>query len=447
MAEPLDWANQPNPFRHYEGCPLVDLPAGAAPPAANMLALLRGELGTPANASDASQVLSALLFHSAAISATKLSPAGTRYALRVNPSSGNLHPTEFHFSTHGLAGWDDGIYHYRPSQHMAEQRAQGTPHREPLQFLLTTIAWREAWKYRQRAYRYCLLDAGHAIESLVLAGRALGWGYELRTAFEDEAVAAAYRLAEDEWPLALVTFEDVPSAGKRAPRKLHWTPGVPNVLSSSSIAYPEIEAVHRATQREEVEAPDCVPRPGVIQLPTAAESDADFAAVVRRRRSALDFVGGGRQMRLRQLAALLDAAMAGNLHIQLWLFVHRVENLAPGLYRLDAWTRTLAPVRIGDQRVMAAGLSLGQDLAGNSMVTLAMSANLSGGYRDVHLEAGRVGQRLYLAAEALRLQATGIGAFYDAAVKAQLELPPEGGDVLYHFAIGEAISDPRTSQQ
>jgi len=48
------------------------------------------------------------------------------YALRVNPSSGNLHPTEFHFVTRGLKEWPDGLYHYDPTRHMAEQRGRGT---------------------------------------------------------------------------------------------------------------------------------------------------------------------------------------------------------------------------------------------------------------------------------------------------------------------------------
>jgi hypothetical protein len=68
--------------------------------------------------------LSQLLFYSAAISASKRS-TGYKYALRVNPSSGNLHPTEFHFLARGLKHWPDGLYHYRPSSHMAEQRATG----------------------------------------------------------------------------------------------------------------------------------------------------------------------------------------------------------------------------------------------------------------------------------------------------------------------------------
>src|SRR5579871_3221581 len=80
----LDWANMPDPFRHYEGVPVLDLPAD--PPA------------PPATCADGAAFLSQLLYYSAAISASKLVPAtGARYALRVNPSSGNLHPTEFHF--------------------------------------------------------------------------------------------------------------------------------------------------------------------------------------------------------------------------------------------------------------------------------------------------------------------------------------------------------------
>src|SRR6266853_4631459 len=141
----LDWANLPNPYRHYAGVPVVDLPPD----------------------------LSRLLFHSAAISATKVAPSGYRYSLRVNPSSGNLHPTEFHFLTR------DGLYHYRVSSHQAELRARGWDAPAwfpdaPLVFVLTSIAWREAWKYRDRAYRYCLLDTGHAWHALASAAQSLG---------------------------------------------------------------------------------------------------------------------------------------------------------------------------------------------------------------------------------------------------------------------------------
>ena len=106
-------------------------------------------------------------------------------------------------------------------------------------------------------------------------------------------------------------------------------------------------------------------------------------------------------------------------------------------------------VRTGDQRVAAAGLSLGQDLAGNACVTFSMIADLDGacsafgnrGYRYAHFEAGALGQRLYIAAEALGLRATGIGAFFDDRVHSYLEL--ENGQVIYHFALGYPVHDPR----
>ena len=147
----LDWANMPDPFRHYEGIPVLDLPADPPVPEIPALAVLSGNRGNT-KARDGAAFLSQLLFYSAAVSASKRAPSGERYALRVNPSSGNLHPAEFHFLTHGLKDWPDGLFHYRPSSHMVEQRGVGDfqtklPHAfAPIQFVLTSIAWREAWK-------------------------------------------------------------------------------------------------------------------------------------------------------------------------------------------------------------------------------------------------------------------------------------------------------------
>src|SRR5690349_21645722 len=119
----------PDPFRHYEGVPVIDLPADPPPPSIPALAVLSGELGTDPSR-DWIEFLSRLLFYSASISAAKQTQSGHRYALRVNPSSGNLHPTEFHFAC------PNGLYHYRVSSHMLEQRAEGNYGQ--LQFLLTS---------------------------------------------------------------------------------------------------------------------------------------------------------------------------------------------------------------------------------------------------------------------------------------------------------------------
>ena len=61
------------------------------------------------------------------------------------------------------------------------------------------------------------------------------------------------------------------------------------------------------------------------------------------------------------------------------------------------------------------------------------------------LKPGAIGQRLYVAAEAFGLAATGIGAFYDEEVHRYLNLTPNQGQVVYHFAIGYAVPDSRLS--
>ena len=431
----------PDPFRHYEGVPVLDLPAD--PPAPDK------------PAADGPTFLSQLLFYSAAISATKLVPStGFRYALRVNPSSGNLHPTEFHFVTRGLKDWPDGLYHYRPSSHMAEQRAVGhfsvIESDAPIIFILTSIAWREEWKYRDRAYRYCLLDIGHAWQALVLAAEAMGCESRKVVDFPDDEIARALRINEDEWPMLIVEIWG--AACNSAARETVWYGGRANQLSKEIIPYPRIDAMHAATKRIVHSAVEPAPTgSGEIKLPPPAKSNGSFGEVARKRRSALDFVGGAQTISLPQLSALLANAAPLLSFIQLYLYVHRVDGLERGVYRFWPQHAELQLVKAGDQRVAAAGLSLGQDLAGNACVAFSMIGDLERatraygdrGYRYVYFEAGAVGHRLYLGAEALGLGATGIGAFYDEEVHRYLHVTPEQGQVVYHFAIGYPVPDPR----
>lgn len=463
----------PDPFRYYEGVPVLDLPVDPPAPEIPAFDVLQGTSGTTP-VSDGPAFLSQLLFYSAAISASKRVPStGEKYALRVNPSSGNLHPTEFHFLTRGLKGWPDGLYHYDPSRHMAEQRG----HRDfattpaigsaPIVFVLTSIVWREAWKYGERAYRYCLHDMGHAWQALALSARAIGCEHIAVGDFVDDDLARMFHLSSDEWPMLIFSLH-----GKSIPVReadtgdTVWFGGKANQLSKESIAHPLIDSIHFATKRSSSGsggtsfAESARTGSGEIKLPSPASSTRSFSEVARMRRSALDFLGGKRSMSLAELSAILaitaqplSADFAGTRFIQLYLYAHRVYGLQPGVYRFWSECAELEQVRSGDQRVVAAGLSLGQDLAGNACVTFSMIGDLERaarsdgdrGYRYVQLEAGAIGHRLYLAAEALGLGATGIGAFYDDEVHRHLNLRPEQGQVVYHFAIGYPVPDPRLS--
>jgi SagB-type dehydrogenase family enzyme len=183
-----------------------------------------------------------------------------------------------------------------------------------------------------------------------------------------------------------------------------------------------------------------------------------FGKIARARRSALDFQGGDRAICLPDLLTILSCAaqplsadFADKRFIQLYLYVHRVQGLEPGVYRYDSSRRKLEKIHSGDQRVRAAALSLQQDMAANACVAFSLVGNLSSatqlygdrGYRYVHFEAGAIGQALYLAAEALGLGASGIGAFFDDDVNSYLGLNIIDEQVVYHFAIGYPVPDPR----
>jgi SagB-type dehydrogenase family enzyme len=462
--------------------------------------------------------LSRLLWHSMAVSAWKKVPrTNDRYSLRVNPSSGNLHPTETYLATRGFAGVDDGFYHYRADRRALELRGRGDWTGElaraldlpwaaesPLIVALTSIFWREAWKYRDRAYRYCCHDLGHAMMSLLLAARALGLHGGAVAHFGDLRLARALGLQRDsdEAPMAFLIFP-TPPENVRPDRVIvapqEETAGNPNELSAEEVPYHLLLGMHRSTL-----LPDpagslrCVARAdgelAVDESPlqpaavSRAARDAALGPTARRRRSALDFDPSTAPMERGDFEQLLDFATRdwradwrgnfagpsptggagealstprGTDFVTLFLYVHRVRDCEPGVYRWNATPRALEQLHTGDVQRIATYLSLEQSLAGNACFAVSMIADLARaarafgnrGYRYVYFEAGAIGQRLYVGAEALGWNATGIGAFYDDDVHRYLGFLDEDAksadartlprQVIYHFAVGRAIPDPR----
>jgi SagB-type dehydrogenase family enzyme len=186
----LDWASQPRPFRAYVESPVVELERRRRRPSAapaDGVAARYDDLFVPGRTPAAPLSLPAvgdMLRHALGLSAWKVL-GSSRWALRANPSSGNLHPTEAYVIIGPLAGLsaEAGVWHYAPDRHALEQRCRFPADRWPLTgddgpaFLvaLTSIHWREAWKYGERAFRYCQHDLGHAIAALAMAAAASGW--------------------------------------------------------------------------------------------------------------------------------------------------------------------------------------------------------------------------------------------------------------------------------
>lgn len=489
----LDWASQPDPFREFAGAPRVELPlCGELGTAYADLYRVQGVAPHPCTLDS----LAALLQLSFGISAWK-QYGGERWALRCNPSSGNLHPTEAYLVASGCTGLADGVYHYLSRDHLLEQRcAFATAMPTGLLLGLTSIHWREAWKYGERAFRYCQHDAGHALAALRLAAAALGWRARLLEDRSDADIAALLGLdraqdfgaAEREHADLLIELQPSadaapPVAWLQASRGGCWS-GQANVLSGyHGHDWAAIDEVAAACAKPATQPADWSMPP----LPELQASDCGLpaSAIIRQRRSAQS-LDGRSSLPLDAFRRMLDLtlpragvapwdAIAWRPRLHLLLFVHRVQDLEPGLYLFlrdqqiesalraalspqfewlqpDGWPAHLPLYRLvaGDARQAARVLSCHQDIAADGAFSVGMLAEFEAPlqeapwvYRQLYWEAGMLGQLLYLEAEATGLRGTGIGCFFDDAVHELLGLQGQLVQSLYHFTVGGALTDLR----
>lgn len=510
----LDWETQPHPFRRYDGAERIALPlcepSHASEPS---WAVIRSNASISPAALDI-DAFSQLFYDSLAISAWKRA-GHSQWALRCNPSSGNLHPTEAYALVGPVAGLTarPALFHYAPSDHAVEVQRWIAPSAfEDLcrqlpsgAFVigLSSIVWREAWKYGERAFRYCMHDVGHAMQSIAIAARIMGWRVrriEGLTADQLDRLLALDGSAGPEAERAdvLLAIEPLPAAADDGPIRLTLNDkaladlcppalGTANALSSEHEDWPVLAEVERATRDTGSPQGDIDDGRGGRTADTRTRGSSPSARVlVRRRRSAVDF-DGLTGMSREQLYCMLGALVPA-LEPSLWtafphqprvhpvVFLHRIDGLKPGLALLvrhradepalraaisrEAQWETLpgCPEELplyrlmtGDARAIARAAHCHQDIAAQGALVISMIASFDDAlarfgapaWRSLHWEAGAISQVLYLEAEALSLSATGIGCFFDHAVHDLLGLAGGRFRMLYGTAIGRAIHDPR----
>ncbi len=388
----LDWDTQPAAFRRWQGTRWYSLPRQVPEMDIPWSALGDERPPAPFDLDN----LSRLLRLTAAITAWK-QYGPSRWALRAHPSSGNLHPTETWVVAYWVEGLADGLYHYQNERHTVEWRASTLTAADSSGLWLgfTSIPWREAWKYGERAFRYCQLDMGHVLAAVACAAALFGWRPRL-VSLDHAALAHCLGTdrAEDfigveaEEPEALVALH-APGPGAVPLPPLDWDEwsGVPSLLDPRPMyRWPVLDEVAAATRGSLHPSPaggggaggegkafacektDPLPKPppgptaGVASpagyggvkhasrnpacAPLAGEG-VPATRVILNRRSAQAFDGRsvmpGPVFR-RILSALLpDASPHVSPVWRLWdrpprvhpiLLVHRVEGLDPGLYIL-----------------------------------------------------------------------------------------------------------------
>lgn len=510
----LDWDTQPDPFRRYDGSALVllDEVPPTPEPLYDAVFWSRGIESRPVDRASISQ----LFYDSLALSAWK-ELGNARWSLRVNPSSGDLHPTEGYLLAGPIPNLSDSpaLYHYSPFHHGLEVRVRLSSREwselsrclPPGALLvgLTSIHWRESWKYGERAFRYCHQDVGHAIAAIALSASVLGWRAHLLEGWTDRELASLLGVAgqlgvEAEHPDCLLVIH---SAGRVFPQKQRRThrpthdllarlsripmSGEPNQLSRVHHLWPVIDEVAEASVR--VEPPPQTyweSRPEQQPHSPTGRSRLSARQIIRQRRSAVSF-DGRTGMSRETFYGMLEKTLAkpGRVPfeclpwkpaIHLVIFVHRVDGLDPGLYGFVRDPQALDDLKVAmrsefewcrsagcpadlplfrlmqtDCRDAARRVSCHQEIASDGAFALAMIAEFETGlreygtwfYKRLHWEAGAIGQVLYLEAEAAGVRSTGIGCFFDDALHQVVGLVGCRYQDLYHFTVGGAVDDPR----
>jgi SagB-type dehydrogenase family enzyme len=191
----LTWGSRPPPYKTYPEARQISLPdpggyqALAVETAINQRRSRRAYRAEPLSLAH----LSGLLHAASGITAP-------RREYRAAPSAGALYPIETYVIVGDVTGLEPGLYHYRVADHRLEQLrleemrtelvvagiGQQMLGQAPVTFVLTAIFQRTRWKYRDRSYRYIMLEAGHIGQNLYLAATAMGLGACAVGAFLDD---------------------------------------------------------------------------------------------------------------------------------------------------------------------------------------------------------------------------------------------------------------------
>jgi len=387
----LDWANQPDPFRRFAGAPLLPLPlltVQEEPISPPYEALYQPGAVAPQPVN--LRTLSRFFEYALAISAWKQA-GDVRWALRSNPSSGNLHPTEGYVLLPGVPGLapTPALYHYAPKEHALELRMdcpsdlftlvmKSFPAQAFL-FGLSSVHWREAWKYGERAFRYCQHDAGHAIGAARIAAATLGWRLVLLAGMADETVGRLLGVSRSEdfpevepehpdclavvWPENQVLGGEVSGVGGgRIPLFLdptvinkigeaQWYGRANRLSRDTPVPWKIIDEVGAATWKAQTETRFMDwSLTGHSSPVTHHDTSQTAGQIIRQRRSAVAFDGKTfitadtffimLQRVMPQAALPLSRrpmpwdGIPWEPRIHLAMFVHLVDGISPGLYML-----------------------------------------------------------------------------------------------------------------
>jgi len=479
----LDWANRPQPFKIYPAIETIALPRDLSQTGVAALAAISERVSmTNGNAVPDLQELARILFFSAGITRQRKYPGGEIY-FRAAACTGALYEIELYVVTGELKGLDAGVYHFNPADmslgllrkgdfrgNLAQAAAmEAAVAHAPATIVCTGTYWRNAWKYAARTYRHFGWDNGTLLANMLAVAAASGLPAEIVVGFVDSEVNRLLDLdTRREVALCLVPIgrasesslpapADVPALGLEtipfSKREMEF-PAMLEMHDASSLASEE-EAAQWREKRPVVPPPAAAGEEVRLQPLSQEEQPADTIEQVILRRGSTRTFDPAASITLAQFSTILDRATRGlpadflvdgaQLN-DIYLIAHAVEGLAPGAYFFHRKRKTLELLKHGKFRAEAGRLGLEQQLPADACVDVFFLADLkrileeygNRGYRAVQLEAGAIGGRMYLAAYAQHLGASGL-TFFDDEVIEFFSPHAEGKSAIFLLAIGKTL--------
>ena len=407
----VDWNNPPNRFKNYPNT-YERISLNSKNQNSNFLYLIAG------------------------ITAKKSYP-GIEYYLRVNPSAGALYPNEIYFQVRNQESFDDGIYHFEVSTSsiVLLKKLENDEGLESILdldysvdgfiFFISSLYFRSSWKYKKRAFRYCLLDTGHILGSMEASSYLYDKSFEILYDFSKEKLNRFFSFDEKEF------FTSVCIVGEKSEKlKNSFELSLPTIDGSSyeegRISFFEPNEFIEKAYKDSLNIKD---KKEQNQKAIFNFHKEKFEDTIFKRRSIREFSNQSiTKAQFNSIMSVLNQPISSDCdeEVDIYYVINRVEGCFLGLYKNGTQINT------GDYSSKAGYLCLEQDLGKSSAVTFFLTTK-SKNYQEAYQKAGIIGHRLYLASNYLGIGCSGIGAYYDDEV---CEFVEDTTMVLYALAIG-----------
>jgi SagB-type dehydrogenase family enzyme len=475
----LDMDNRPLPFKVYTELLSYPLPLDFSQPALNAItSISRIYPQTSENAAPDitrtnlnSKSLAEILFFSGGITREIKYPLSTYY-MRAASATGALYPIELYIVCQDLADLKAGIYHFGPADFRLTQIRTGDYRSElaaaagdnhsiitsPITIIFTSIAWRNAWKYQARSYRHWFWDSGVIAANLLATTVSMGLPTRLIMGFVDDKISQLLCVEDHREAAVVMATIGIGLSKDLLPKEDRQIPYLPipkirPLSKKGETDYPEIWILNDSSKlfsKEEVKEWINEDNPSIIPVYKQSSALAEIldrqplsrdqynssnvpnlCEVILRRGSSRRFSRSSVSFSV--LSTILQSSTRGvpldifkengDSLIDIYLIANDINGITPGGYFFNRNSQSLEQLKRNVSRNMSGYLCLGQSLFSDASAVFFLMTDLQSvlkslgnrGYRASQFEAGVIAGKIYLAAYAQQIGASG-STFFDDAV-------------------------------